>query len=119
MPAKKSTKTGAVKAATAANNLMLSDGNALGAALTTPFTEAAQFNGRVHYAGVAAFLVGAGPARLLVMFKPSGIYTPADVGAAASHLRFTLGKQEGEPTSVAGFAGNAFGNPCIFMISVT
>lgn len=119
MPAKKSTKTGAAKAATAANNLMLSDGNALGAALTTPFTEAAQFNGRVHYAGVAAFLVAAGPARLLVMFKPSGTYTPADVGAAASHLRFTIGKQEGEPTSVAGFAGNAFGNPCIFMISVT
>ena len=116
--AKKSSKAGAAKAATAANNLALSDGNAAGAALTTPFTEAAQFNGRVHYAGVGAFLVEAGPARLLIMFKPNGNYTPADVGATASHLRFVLGKQEGEPISVAGFPGNAFGNPTIFMISV-
>lgn len=119
MTTKKSTKTGAAKVATAANNLMLSNGNALGAALTTPFTEAAQFNGRVDYAGVAAFLVAAGPARLLIMFKPSGTYTPADVGAASSHLRFALGKEEGDPISVAGFPGNAFGNSCIFMISVT
>lgn len=119
MTKKKNTKAGAEKAAAAANNLVLDASTAVGAALTTSFTEAAQFNGRVHYAGVAAFLVATGPARLLIMFKPSGNYTPADVGAAASHLRFVLGKQEGDPISVAGYAGNAFGNPCIFMISVS
>jgi hypothetical protein len=97
MPKKNSRKVGATKAATAASNVMLSEGNALGAALTTPFTEAAQFNGRVHYAGVAAFLIAPGLARLFIMFKPSGNYTPADLGTTASHL-FVGSRQAGRRT---------------------
>lgn len=106
-------------AAAAAEDLVLGVGTAAGAALTTPLTEAAQFNGKVHYPGVAAVLVAPGVARLLIMFKPSGNYTPSDIGAAASHLRFVLGKQEGAPISVGGHAGDIFGKPCIFMISVS
>ncbi|MDT5157626.1 MAG: hypothetical protein QOC99_3880 [Acidobacteriota bacterium] len=105
-------------AAVAADNLVLVGGVSTGAALTTPLNAAEQFNGNVHYAGVAAVLVAPGTASLLIMFNPSGNYTPADVGAAASHLRFVLGKQEGDPISVGGHAGDIFGKPCIFMISV-
>lgn len=129
MPKKKTSKkntaaakaaTGATKAATAASNLMLTAGNVAGAALTTPFTEVGQFNGRIHYSGVAAFLISTiGPPRLLLLFKPSGNYTSADVGATASHLRFGVGKQEGDPITISGHAGNAFGSPCIFIIAVS
>ena len=121
MTTKKGTKKASAKkaAAAAAENLVLGVGSASGAALSTPLANAAQFNGTVHYAGVAAVLVASGGARLLIMFKPSGNYTPSDIGAAASHLRFVLGKQEGDPISVGGHAGNIFGKPCIFMISVS
>lgn len=119
------TKKGAKKisakktAAATADNLVLSAGPALGAALSTPLANAAQFNGTVHYSGVAAVLVAPGSASLLIMFKPSGNYTPSDIGAAASHLRFVLGKQEGDQISVGGHVGAIFGKPCIFMISVS
>jgi hypothetical protein len=53
------------------------------------------------------------------MYNPGGTYTPADVGAAASHLRFVLGKQEGDPISVDGYAGNIFSQSAIFMISAS
>jgi len=119
MPKKKATKASAKKAATEASNLVLGAAATSIATLTTPLTEAAQFNGRVHYAGVAAVLVAPAGAFLLIMFKPTGNYTPADVGAAASHLRFVLGKQEGNPLSVAGHSGNIFGKACIFMISAS
>lgn len=121
MATKKSAKKVSAKkaAAAVAENLVLSVGATAGAALTTPLTEAAQFNGKVHYAGVAAVLVAPGVASLLIMFKPSGNYTPSDIGAAASHLRFVLGKQEGSPITVSGHAGDIFGKPCIFMISVS
>jgi len=121
MATKKGTKKTSAKNATAAaaENLVFGIGVASGAALTTPLTEAAQFNGNVHYAGVAAVLVAPGGGSLLIMFKPSGNYTPSDIGAAASHLRFVLGKQEGDPISVGGHAGAIFGKPCIFMLSVS
>jgi hypothetical protein len=120
MNKKKSTKASAKKAAAvAAENLVLGDGAATGAALTTPLTEAALFNGNVHFAGVTAVLVASGGAHLLIMFKPSGNYTASDIGAAASHLRFVLGKQEGAPIIVGGHAGDIFGKPCIFMISAS
>ena len=121
MATKKATKKLSAKkaAANAAENLVLGVGAAPGAALTTPLTDAGQFKGNVHYAGVAAVLVAPGAASLLIMFKPSGNYTPADIGAAASQLRFVLGKQEGAPISVSGHAGDIFGKPCIFMISVS
>ncbi len=106
-------------AAAAADKLVFGVGPASGAALSTPMADAAQFNGTVHYSGVAAVLIAPGQTRLLIMFKPSGNYTPSDIGAAASHLRFVLGKQEGAAISVGGHAGNIFGQPCIFMISVT
>lgn len=106
-------------AASASKNLVFSADTAAGAALSTPLADVAQFNGTVHYPGVAAVLVAPGGARLLIMFKPSGTYTPSDIGAAASHLRIVLGKQEGSPISVGGHAGNIFGKPCIFMISVS
>jgi hypothetical protein len=113
-------KTSAKKAAAAtAENMVFGVGAESGAALSTPLADAAQFNGTVHYAGVAAVLIAPGIASLLIMFKPSGNYTPADIGAAASHLRFVLGKQEGAPISVGGHAGVIFGQPCIFMISVS
>lgn len=112
-------KVGKDAAAAVVGDLKIGVGAESGAALTTPLTEAAQFNGRVHYAGVAAVLVAPALAHLLIMFKPSGNYTPADLGAAASHLRFVLGKQEGDPISVDGHAGNIFGKPCIFMISAS
>ena len=118
MPTKKGSKTNTKKAAAAAvENLTFSVDPVSGAGLSTSVAEAAQFNGTVHYAGVAAVVITSEGARLLIMFKPSGNYTPADIGAAASHLRFVLGKQEGDPISVTGYAGNIFGKPCIFMIS--
>jgi hypothetical protein len=121
MATKKATKKLSAKkaAAATAENLVMGVGAAPGAALTTPLTDAGQFNGNVHYSGVAAVLVAPGVASLLIMFKPSGNYTPADIGAAASHLRFVLGKQEGAPISVGGHTGDLFGKPCIFMISVS
>jgi hypothetical protein len=115
----KTTKLSAKKAAAEVSNLVLAAGATSIATLSTPLTETVQFAGRVHYAGVAAVLVTPPEAFLLIMFKPSGNYTPADVGAAASHLRFVLGKQEGDPLSVAGHSGNIFGKQCIFMISAS
>lgn len=112
-------KAGKSVAAAAIGDLKPGAGNAKGAALTTPLTDASQFNGNVHYAGVAAVLISSGGAFLLIMYKPSGNYTPADIGATASHLRFVLGKDEGDPISVGGYAGNIFGKPCIFMISAS
>ena len=119
MTKKRTTKTSAKKAAASVGDLVLDSGTASVATLTTPLTDAAQFNGRVHYTGVAAVLVAPGVAFLLIMFKPAGNYTPADVGAAASHLRFVLGKKEGDPINVDGHTGNIFGKPCIFMISAS
>jgi hypothetical protein len=121
MATKKNSKKvdGKKAAAAAAENLVFEAENMSGATLSTPLTDAAAFNGVVHYAGVAAVLIAPGVARLLIMFKPSGNYTPADIGAAASHLRFVLGKQEGAPISVVGHAGDIFGKPCIFMISAS
>jgi hypothetical protein len=121
MATKKGTRKISAKrtAAETADNLVLGAGPALGAALSTPLADAAQFSGTVHYAGVAAVLVAPGSASLLIMFKPSGNYTPSDIGAAASHLRFVLGKQEGAPINVGGHVGAIFGKPCIFMISVS
>jgi len=113
-------KIGAKKTAAAAvEDLVFEADTMSGASLSTPLTDAAAFNGTVHYAGVAAVLIAPGVARVLIMFKPSGNYTPADIGAAASHLRFVLGKQEGAPISVVGHAGDIFGQPCIFMISAS
>lgn len=120
MPAKKTTKVGAKKLAAAiAENLALAIGAAEGAAPVRPLTEAARFNGNVHYAGVTAVLVTSGRAFLLIMFNPTGNNTPSDIGATASFLRFVLGKQEGAPLSIEGHIGNSFGQPCIFMISAS
>ena len=119
MPTKKTKKSGGKKAAAEVSKLVPKARSTRIASLTTPLTEAAAFNGRVHYAGIAAVLVDAASAYLLIMFKPAGNYTPADVGAAASHLRFVLGKQEGNPISVSGHAGNIFGKACIFMMSAS
>jgi hypothetical protein len=119
MPAKKTEKAAGKKAAARVGKLVLDAGAESVATLMTPLAEAAAFNGRVHYAGIAAVLVAPGSAYLLIMFKPAGNYTPADVGAAASHLRFALGKQEGAPLSVNGHAGNIFGKACIFMMSAS
>src|SRR6185437_9759542 len=61
---KRVTKTSAKKAAASVGNLVLDSGTASVATLTTPLTEATQFNGRVHYTGVAAVLVAPGVAFL-------------------------------------------------------
>src|ERR1044072_6951358 len=77
-----------------------------------------QFNGGVHYQSVASFLVSGGSS-LLVMYRPQGNYSSPDVGAAASHLGHILGKDEGDPASVLGYAANLFGQNCILMVAAS
>ena len=60
MTRKRITKTSAKKAAASVGDLVLDNGTASVATLTTPLTDAAQFNGRVHYTGVAVVLVAPG-----------------------------------------------------------
>ena len=76
-----------------------------------------QFNGSIHFEAVASFLVSQ-DSFLLVMHRPQGNYSPADIGAAASFLRHSLGKDEGDPLSVLGFPAPLFGQQCILMVSV-
>jgi hypothetical protein len=77
-----------------------------------------QFNGFVHYQTVASFLVSGGSS-LLVMYRPQGNYTPADVGAAASYLQQIVGKSEGDPATVLGYPANLFGQTCILMVAAS
>ena len=77
-----------------------------------------QFNGLVHYQTAASFLVSGGSS-LLVMYRPQGNYSPADVGAAASYLRHTIGKDEGDPAVVLGYRANLFGQTCILMVAAS
>lgn len=118
---KKATKKlSATKAASAAvESLVFSAPSMSGASLATPLADALHFDGTVHYAGVGAVLISPAGTHLLILFKPSGNYTPADIGATASHLRFELDKQEGDPLSVDGHVGTLFGQSCIFMISAS
>ncbi|HET6979328.1 MAG TPA: hypothetical protein VFI24_23555 [Pyrinomonadaceae bacterium] len=75
-----------------------------------------QFNGSVHFEAVASFLVSSSSS-LLVMYRPQGNYSPADIGAAASFLRHGLGKDEGDPLTVLGYPANLFGQQSILMVS--
>ena len=84
--------------------------------LMSPADAPSQFNGSVHFEAVASFLISNGSS-LLVMFRPQGNYSPADVGAAASFLRHVLGKDEGDPVTVLGFPATLFGQQCILMVS--
>lgn len=77
-----------------------------------------QFNGLVHYQAVASFLVSGGSS-LLVMYRPQGNYSPADVGAAASYLQHIVGKEEGDPATVLGYPANLFGQTCILMVAAS
>lgn len=77
-----------------------------------------QFSGSVHYQTVASFLVSGGSA-LLVMYRPQGNYSPSDVGAAASYLQHIVGKEEGDPATVLGYAANLFGQRCILMVAAS
>lgn len=88
-------------------------------ARTMAATEApSQFNGAVHYQAVASFLVSGGSS-LLVMYRPQNNYSPADIGAAASYLRHSLGKEEGDPATVLGYSANLFGQSCILMVAAS
>lgn len=120
MAKKKATKKISAKklAASAAGKLTVSDEFLAGPGVTSPFDATGTFSGTVHYAGVASFLISNGAARLLIMFKPAGNYTQADIGAAASFFRLVLGKQEGSPLSVAGAEEPGFGQICIFVVKV-
>jgi|SRR2546423_2094661 len=91
------------------------------AALTPLTAEAVEtFNGTVHYQSIAAILFeNSGGASPLIMYRPTGNYTPADIGAAASFLHHVLGKQEGDPVQVVGHRGPIFGQQFIFVISAS
>lgn len=79
-----------------------------------------QFVGTVHYQSIAAILLeNTGGASPLIMFRPAGNQTPADIGAAASFLRHVLGKQEGDTVTVVGNRAPIFGQQFIFVISAS
>lgn len=86
--------------------------------LMSPEDAPSQFSGSVHFESVASFLISGG-SRLLVMFRPQGNFSPADVGAAASFLRHSLGKDEGDPVTVLGFPANLFGQQSILLVSAS
>lgn len=118
--AKKGTKGAAKKAGVGAvgtNTLKLS-GVKSTAKLMGADEAPSQFNGSVHYQAVASFLVSGGSS-LLVMYRPQGNYSPADVGAAASYLQHIVGKDEGDPVTVLGYPANLFGQTCILMVAAS
>src|SRR5687767_719724 len=92
---KKSSKKAKGKAKTkrlgASSSPNLTTAGAAGALLFGPEATPSLFSGLTHYQSTAVFLQGA-ISYLLVMYRPQGNYSPADVGAAASYFSQILGK---------------------------
>jgi phosphosulfolactate phosphohydrolase-like enzyme len=113
---KRATKK-AVAGAAGTNTLKLSGSKGI-TKLMRAAQPPSQFSGLVHYQTVASFLVSGGSA-LLVMYRPQGNYSPADVGAAASYLQHIVGKDEGDPATVLGYPANLFGQACILLVAAS
>jgi hypothetical protein len=119
---KRSTKKRASKKAGSkrAANAVAGTADSVVAPLALTIEAIGQFRGTAHFESVAAILIeNGGGASPLIMFRPAGNHTPADIGAAASFLHHVLGKQEGDPVTIVGHRGPIFGQQFIFVISAS
>jgi hypothetical protein len=76
------------------------------------------FSGTVDYQSTAV-LLRTPTVYLLVLYRPQGNYSPADIGAAASYFSEILGKGDGEPANVLAYHAMLFGQGCLLVVSAS